>query len=134
MPFDKVKTSMARIIQKKSRYFQPDWLEKNGWLSYCKTENKINCQTCRYVFSAGLKKVVDAHGANAFMSKGFTNWRTASEQFSQNAKSAFHTDCNWLHCQQQGAKPIDEQLTSIYQNYQKGQFSGAREQTGRAPR
>ena len=38
VPFDK--TSTARIIQKKSRYFQPDWLEKNSWLSYCKTENK----------------------------------------------------------------------------------------------
>ena len=87
LAFDKLKTSTARIIQKKSRHFQPDWLEKNGWLSYCKTENKVYCQTCRYVVSAGLKKAVDAHGANAFMSKGFTNWRTASEQFSQHAKS-----------------------------------------------
>ena len=81
VPFDKFST--ARIIQKKSRYFQPDWLEKNSWLSYCKTENKAYCQTCRYVVSAGLKKVMDAHGANAFTSTGFTNWRTASEQFSR---------------------------------------------------
>ena len=46
-------------------------------------------------------------------SKGFTNWRTASEQFSQHANSTFHKDSVWLLHQQKVAQPIDEQLTSI---------------------
>ena len=71
VPFDKTET--AREIQKKTRYFQPDWLNKHTWLVYCRTDNKAYCHTCRFVVNGGLKKGDDANGANAFTSKGFTN-------------------------------------------------------------
>ena len=111
MPFDK--TTTAREIQNKTRYFQQDWFNKHSWLVHCKTDNKAYCHTCRFVLSAGLKKGLDANGTNAFTTKGFTNWRTASEQFSKHAYSSFHKDSVWLLRQKQASKPIDEQLTSV---------------------
>ena len=109
-PLDKAST--AREIQKRIRYFQPDWLAKYKWLVHCKTGNKAYCNTCRFAISSDLKKNLDTSGAKAFTTTGFTNWKTATEQFLQHENSSFHKDSDWLIPQSKESKPIDEQLTS----------------------
>ena len=113
-PLDKAST--AREIQKRIRYFQPDWLGKYKWLVHCRTGNKAYCNTCRFAISSDLKKNLDTNGAKAFTTTGFTNWKTATEQFVQHENSLFHKDSDWLIRQSKEGKPIDEQLASVSEN------------------
>ncbi|KAL6517883.1 hypothetical protein OROMI_033584 [Orobanche minor] len=62
------------------RAFQIEWFRKWEWLKYSISEDAAFCLWC-YLF--GDKKV----GDEAFIKKGFRNWKKASEKFSEHVGS-----------------------------------------------
>ena len=103
----------ARKVQKKTRYFQQDWLQKHSWLVYCKSDNRAYCHICQLVISSGSKTENHVNGANTFTSKGYNHWRNGTRDISLHANSAFHKESVWLLRQRKESKPIDEELTSV---------------------
>ena len=80
----------VKFINNTKRKFKPAWFTGRPWLEYSITRDSCFCFACR-LFSQGSERDRDP----AFVSKGFSNWKTALEDgrgFQQHAFSKGHTD------------------------------------------
>lgn len=74
------------------RFFHP-WLEKNKWLAYSKTEDAAYCKVC-VLFSPREVGMRSSQPAGNFVTKGFNNWKKATEKFKQHVSSQYHEDAS----------------------------------------
>ena len=61
-----------------SRSFQPQWFNKWSWLHYNETQDSVLCYIC--VNASIENKITSGYVDNAFISKGFTNWKDATKK------------------------------------------------------
>ena len=72
------------------RAFQPSWFQKFTWLHYDENCDAAFCYLCSSAEKQGKLKA--ASKESAFLSKGFTNWKDATEGFRKHEKSRCHID------------------------------------------
>ena len=71
--------------------FQPSWFDKWPWLHYCEDSNSVFCFNCMKACSENkLHSPVNAE--SAFISVGFTDWKTASERFNNHEALKCHRE------------------------------------------
>jgi hypothetical protein len=91
-----VKQGPVPVEQQKSghsgRGFRSEWNGTRKWLEYSKTLEKSFCFPCR-LFG---KNMTDAQrlGHEAFISKGFNDWKNAQRGFSRHESSQLHRICD----------------------------------------
>lgn len=76
------------------RRFQASWFNTySTWLEYSKSKNAIFCLQC-YVFA---KKSTGRPGSDAFVVKGFNNWKKASDKMNSSLMGHVGKDPNSPH-------------------------------------
>ena len=81
-----------RSFGKKSieeRTFRAAWFDKWSWLHYNETDDYVLCHVCATAFQKGKLK---ESAADAFVSKGFTNWKDATVAFQRHQQTKCHKD------------------------------------------
>jgi len=73
------------------RSFQNAWYDNYDWLEYSKSKNAVYCFYCR-AFSLN-NVAIKGHIDQAFISKGYSNWKDACNAFKSHVKSVCHTNC-----------------------------------------
>lgn len=73
------------------RSFQNTWYDNYDWLEYSKSKNAVYCFYCR-AFSLN-NVAIKGHIDQAFISKGYSNWKDACNAFKSHVKSVCHTNC-----------------------------------------
>lgn len=74
------------------RSFRSEWYAKWKWLHYDEVLDAIFCFHCRKAEQEG--KLKSATKDSSFISKGFVNWKDATEAFKKHEKSKCHQDAN----------------------------------------
>ena len=72
------------------RSFQADWFSKWPWFHYRKDDNTVFCHTCVKAFKELKMSVRNAK--DAFISRGFSNWKLATSVFRQHELSNCHKE------------------------------------------
>ena len=70
--------------------FQASWLEKHPWLHTCPVKNAAFCHTCVTASHMGLKNL-SGNCDEAFVQKGFCNWKKALERFKSHEAIQSHS-------------------------------------------
>ena len=87
---------------KQNRSFQRGWFVEHKWLTYCETCHKAFCFSCRSALSRGL--ICTPSKGQAFVSKGFDNWKKAKERFREHEHCQVHREaCLKLQLSQQSS-------------------------------
>ena len=73
------------------RSFQPCWFDKWPWLHYREDSDFVFCFTCMKAYSEN-KLQWSLNAESAFITVGFTNWKKASEKFSNHETSKCHKE------------------------------------------
>ena len=74
------------------RAFRDAWFEKWSWLHYDKALDMAFCFLCCKAEREGKLKA--ANKDLSFISKGYSNWKDATEAFRMHEKSKCHQDAN----------------------------------------
>ena len=74
------------------RAFRGAWFERWSWLHYDEASDMAFCFLCRKAETEGKLKA--ANKDLSFISKGFSNWKDATEAFRIHEKSKCHQDAN----------------------------------------
>lgn len=74
------------------RAFRSDWFAKWKWLHYDEALDAVFCFHCRKAEQEG--KLRSTTKDPSFISKGFVNWKDATEAFKRHEKSKCHQDAN----------------------------------------
>ena len=85
----------CRMFGKKNpmkRAFRSDWYKKWRWLHYDEASDAALCFYCSKAEQEG--KLRSTAKDLSFISKGFTNWKDATEAFKKHGKSKCHQDAN----------------------------------------
>ena len=72
------------------RSFQAAWFDKFPWIHYDEAMDAALCHLCARAENGG--KLMANCKDVAFVSKGFTNWKDATEGFRRHEKSKCHAD------------------------------------------
>ena len=79
------------------RSFQSSWFKKWPWIHYDQTSDKAFCFVCAKASKVGNFKVCASKGEDAFVTRGYTNWKDASGNkrggFMTHERSQFHKYC-----------------------------------------
>ena len=95
---------------KQLRAFQHSWFERFTWLHYCESSDSVLCYYCSKMPMNGCTKKDEA-----FVSKGFRNWKKALEKFKEHEISDCHRTANdEISIQKQG-HDIAESLVSDHE-------------------
>ena len=70
--------------------FQADWFSKWPWLHYHEDNDTVFCRTCVKAFKELKMSVRNAK--DAFISRGFSNWKLATSVFRQHELSNCHKE------------------------------------------
>ena len=80
-----------------SRSFQASWFRKWPWLHYDQTNDRAFCFTCMKALKLGNLKVCASKSDDAFLTRGYTNWKDAcgdkSGGFPSHECSQVHMYC-----------------------------------------
>ena len=80
-----------------SRSFQASWFKKWPWLHYDQTNDRAFCFTCMKASKLGNLKVCASKSDDAFLTRGYTNWKDAcgdeSGGFPSHEHSQVHMYC-----------------------------------------
>ena len=71
-----------------SRRFLPSWFDKFPWLEWDTHLNAAFCHTCKQAYS--IDRIHCSKSEEAFISKGFKNWKKALEKFKIHETSLTH--------------------------------------------
>lgn len=75
---------------KSYRSFNSEWFKKHSWLHYCETTDSAFCCYCmRSAASSGRPKAAQ-RVEEAFISRGFKNWKNATVAFKKHELSDHH--------------------------------------------
>ena len=74
------------------RSFQATWFNRFNWLHYNSTNDSVSCFTCCKAVKDG-KTVTNGVREQAFLVKGFTNWKDGTRRFSRRESCDFHKVC-----------------------------------------
>ena len=93
------------------RSFQPAWFDKWPWLHYNEEHDVVFCHIC--LKAKEEKKIMWSNNAEeAFMGKGFTNWKDASAKFDKHSGSSCHKEALLKICELPATtKDIGESLS-----------------------
>lgn len=95
LKFDKSDT--GRQQGKRTRYFQPEWLNLHSWLVLCTSRHLAFCQTCRFALEAGIVKMsghsFEKGNHSTFAKSGFNDWKDGSASLKSHEQSLFHKTC-----------------------------------------
>ena len=108
----------AQILSKRTLVFQPSWFEKYSWLHYSPSpETKgVLCFLCAKASSLNMLDL-STKSDNAFINRGFCNWKHAINKFQAHEQSSVHAHAvNQIA--QRKAPPIESQLSSLKQKEQ----------------
>ena len=72
------------------RSFQATWFDKFAWLHYDESNDLAFCHLCSRAETEGKLKAKTKD--DAFVCKGFSNWKDAMEGFRRHEKSKCHAD------------------------------------------
>ena len=72
------------------RSFQGTWLDKWPWLHWDNTSECVFCHVCVRTVQASKLKAKSA--IQTFLSRGFQNWKNATQQFRSHEQSACHIE------------------------------------------
>ena len=106
-----------RTFGQRLRSFQEHWYTKFVWLEYSPGIDAAFCFPCRLTVSVGL----DKHGKpdQAFISRGFKNWKSALSDFRDHETSLSHRSSMgvWQSLKQLDVKgsSVAQQMSSGYQ-------------------
>ena len=83
-----------RSFEKKvtvNRSFQPSWYARWSWLHYLENQDAVLCLICAQ--ASYLKKIQWSCNLDlSFISKGFSNWKDATNKFQRHAVSKTHKE------------------------------------------
>ena len=65
------------------RSFQSSWYKRWPWIHYDQNNDKVFCFTCLKASRLGKLKACASKGDDAFLSRGYTNWKDAGGGFSR---------------------------------------------------
>ena len=85
--FPKRNFGQSRIVQ---RSFQGSWFDSYPWLHYDEALDLVFCHICARAEKEG--KLMANCKDSAFLSKGFSNWKDATEGFRRHERSKCHAD------------------------------------------
>ena len=74
----------------KRRGFDSSWFDRWNWLHYVECSDSVFCFVCITSYNKG--SLACHKKESAFISKGFRNWKKATEYFSQHEKSDCHRE------------------------------------------
>ena len=74
------------------RSFQATWFSRFNWLHYDATNDSVRCFTCCKAVKDG-RAVINGLTEQAFLVKGFTNWKDGTRCFSRHETCDFHKVC-----------------------------------------
>ena len=77
-----------REIGKQHRSFQPIWFSKWKWLHYSESDDKVFCHTC--VKAVRDFKMSSKNAEEAFLTRGYNNWKDATDAFRKHESSDCH--------------------------------------------
>ena len=77
-----------REIGKQHRSFQPIWFSKWKWLHYSESDDKVFCHTC--VKAVRDFKRSSKNAEEAFLTRGYNNWKAATDAFRKHESSDCH--------------------------------------------
>lgn len=104
-----VESFPIQILAKRTLSFQPSWYDKFPWLHVPHDAKGVICFVCAKALQLNLLEL-STKADDAFLSKGFCNWKKAIDRFKGHEKSAVH-----LHAASQLAQrrlaPIEAQLS-----------------------
>ena len=66
-------------------------MKEHKWLTFCVTRNLVFCFYCRLAATRGLLSF-SKNASDAFVSKGFNNWKKAKERFREHEQSHAHSE------------------------------------------
>jgi len=72
--------------------FQATWFSRFNWLHYDSTNDSVRCFTCCKAVKDG-RAVSTGVTEQAFLVKGFTNWKDGTRCFSRHESCDFHKAC-----------------------------------------
>lgn len=78
------------IHNKKQLKFQPHWVIAYNWIAYSQEEDGVYCKVC-LLFCTNIEVGKGSHeNAGALVTSSFKRWKSASDKFSNHAKSEYH--------------------------------------------
>ena len=78
---------------KVKRSFQPSWFDRWTWLHYRADNDSVVCFTCLRAVAHSLKRLQWSSNADqAFLAKGFCNWKNACVKFGSHQASRCHME------------------------------------------
>ena len=95
-------------MSNKGRQFLPAWYERFPWITICATREKVFCTDTRSLKIISFFK----KGDDAFITKGFDNYKKAVEKFRAHEICDTHLEAQ-LKCGLLGSKSISEQLNTL---------------------
>ena len=100
----------TRRFGKNQRRFKPKWCKTWEWLTYCIDKDSVLCFYCHNADRKG--HLTAAHKKeDVFISKGFTNWKKATDRFAAHAKS----ECHRLAIEKlENTQDIGEKLSTLH--------------------
>uniref|UniRef100_A0A8C4QC37 Uncharacterized protein n=1 Tax=Eptatretus burgeri TaxID=7764 RepID=A0A8C4QC37_EPTBU len=79
----------VQILPNRKLKFQQQWFKDFPWLHFDQSIGRVLCHTCTDAFREKLTKLARC-AEDAFVSKGFRNWKKATEKFRQHERSNTH--------------------------------------------
>jgi hypothetical protein len=109
----------AQVLSKRTLVFQPSWYQKYPWLHYSPS-SKTKGVLCFFCAKAANLKLLElsSKSDDAFISRGFCNWKHAINKFQAHEKSSVHAHAV-NQVAQRKALPIESQLSSQKQKEQR---------------
>eukprot|EP00731_Ephydatia_muelleri_P004931 Em0002g1107a len=102
-----------REIGKQHRSFQPIWFSKWKWLHYSESDDKVFCHTC--VKAVRDFKRSSKNAEEAFLTRGYNNWKAATDAFRKHESSDCHAQSvEKLYTLPSTTKDIGETLSTLH--------------------
>lgn len=108
----------VQVLSKRTLVFQPSWYKKYPWLHYS-ASSECKGVLCFFCAKAASLNMLDlsTKSDDAFICRGFCNWKHAIDKFQAHEKSSVHAHAV-SQIAQRKALPIESQLSSQKQKEQ----------------
>ena len=94
------------------RGFQVKWFDQWKWIHYDEAADSVFCHVCAKVEEEGILKSTSKD--LAFIKKGYTNWKDATESFRRNEKSNCHQEAIQAVLIPSNVPDIGEMVSNLY--------------------
>ncbi len=86
-PFPKRPYGIKNIVY---RSFQPKWFNLHPWIHYIESNDSVLCYVCMQAIKQ--KKMSEKRADNAFITRGYHNWKDAVVAFKKHEESVCHKE------------------------------------------